>query len=268
MSSVKRQCVRRGVRGRGGSRLVALGLMFGLLSGAAAAQPVTDVGSPDAAFAGGPIRLSAQATAVLRAQFHGDNVPLIPQPFRGRLDTALAGNDWRGLAARKQELVVARGLLPVLQWEQTRFLATSGAGIAALYALDIAASGNHPTIHQSAATLWLYAMAVAMTDGHKCLDPASKDAFQARLMGPEFAPVAAIIRTMAADALTAAREAAIRMEATLSPGRTDESMCRAGSAMPKLRADPDWQPETAQTRQMLPRHLGALCTVMRSKQAR
>ena len=53
------------------------------------AQAPADVGSPESAFTGGPIHLSRAAAAVLRAHYQGDNVPLVPQPFRGKLDNAL-----------------------------------------------------------------------------------------------------------------------------------------------------------------------------------
>ena len=71
----------------------------------ALAQAPLPVGPPQAAFAGGPIRLSPRAANMLRAQFNGDNVPQVPQPFRGQLDTALAGLDWKRAEAVKKALV-------------------------------------------------------------------------------------------------------------------------------------------------------------------
>ena len=68
------------------------------------AQAPLGVGTPQAAFAGGPIHLSPRTVNMLRAQYKGDNVPQVPQPFRGQLDTALAGLDWKRAEAVKKAL--------------------------------------------------------------------------------------------------------------------------------------------------------------------
>lgn len=88
------------------------------------AQSAPEMGSPEAAFAaeapraakppaararpeavpGGPIRLSKNAIALLRAHYQGDKVPLIPHPFRARLDAALVAGDSARVEAVKKEL--------------------------------------------------------------------------------------------------------------------------------------------------------------------
>ncbi|HEX3991454.1 MAG TPA: hypothetical protein VHX39_09820, partial [Acetobacteraceae bacterium] len=65
---------------------IVLLLLCQIAVGARAQAPL-DVGSPQAAFAGGPIRLSRHAANMLREHYQGDQVPLVPQPLRGRLDT-------------------------------------------------------------------------------------------------------------------------------------------------------------------------------------
>jgi hypothetical protein len=237
-----------------------------LLTGGAAAQVPFEVGSPQAAFAGGPITLTPAAEARLRAQFHGDKVPLVPQPYRGRLDAALQIEDWPRVETTKAQLVAARGLLLALTWEQTRFLVTGGIWLAAEHARDLAGT-EAPNAAGTAAMLWLYAVAASFTDGHKCTDPAAREAYLDRLRGAEFAPVLAIIRSLPDDQLTARRETAIKMEAALAASRTEDAMCRTASGRVEIRPDADWRRELGPTREMLPRHLTAITSVVRAKGA-
>jgi hypothetical protein len=221
-----------------------------LLTAPSRAQTPLERGSPEAAFAGGPIHLSNGAEARLRAQFHGDNVPLVPQPFRGRLDTALAARHWRQVEAVKKTLIQAHDLLLALLWDQTRFIATGGVALAVAYARDLAGS-DVPKAEETAAMMWLYAVAATFTDGHKCTDPAAKEAYLDTLRGPDFAAVKGIIRYMPDDRLAAMRDTAIRLESALSPDRTDDAMCRSASG-----------------RLELPRHLTAICSVLRANGTR
>jgi hypothetical protein len=234
-----------------------------LLAAPSRAQNPIEQGSPAAAFAGGPIHLSSATEARLRAQFHGDNVPLVPQPFRGRLDTALVARDWRQVEAVKKALIQARDLLPVLLWDQTRFIATGGVALAAAFARDLAGS-DVPKAEEMAATMWLYAVAATFTDGHKCVDAAAKEAYLVTLRGPDFAAVKGIIRSMPDDRLTAVRETAIRLESALSADRGDDPVCGTGRGPPETRPEGEWQRELAPTRAMLPRHLTAICSVLRA----
>ena len=228
-----------------------------LLAGAARAQ-TPQVGAPDAAFSGGPIKLSPAAVTRLRAHYKGDNVPLIPQPFRARLDTAFAARDWARVEAAKKDLTAAQGLQIALLWEQTRWLATGGTGIAELHAVDLAATGA-PAISDSAALMWWYSVAATMTDGQKCTDPAARDAHLDKLRGPAFATVLPILRAMPDTASATMREMAIRMEAALSGDRANDSLCRDG------KPDAVWLPQAASTRAMLPRHLAALASVIKKE---
>ena len=113
--------------------------------------------------------------------------------------------------------------------------------------------------------LWLYAVAATFTDAHKCADPAAKEAYLDTLRGPDFAAVKGIIRDLPDDRLTAMRDTAIRLEGALSPDRTDDSMCGAASGRLEIRQDAEWQRELAPTRAMLPRHLAAICSLLRPK---
>ena len=229
-----------------------------------APPPPMEFGTPAAAFAGGPIRLSKTATDSLSQHFHGDHVPLVPQPLRGRLDTALVAHDWPKIEALKKTLLSANGLDMVLMWEQTRFIATGGLGIAELHARDIAASGN-PGVSEAAAMLWLYAAGVTFTDGHQCADEAARDTHLDRLRGPSFALVTRILQTLPDDRVAALRDQAIKLEKALAPERNDDFMCRDNVARPVIRPDADWKPLATATRDMLPKHLAALCAVMRTK---
>ena len=113
--------------------------------------------------------------------------------------------------------------------------------------------------------MWLYVVAATFIDGHKCSDPAAREAFLDRLRGPDFAAVMVIIRTMPDDRLAAMREAAIRLESALAADRIDDPMCREGSGRPEIRPNGEWQTELAPSRAMLPRHLAAICSVVRAK---
>jgi hypothetical protein len=230
----------------------------------ARAQSPLDVGPPAAAFSGGPIHLSQHATALLRAHFQGDKVPLIPQPFRGRLDAALAGLDWKRAEVVKRELVEKDGPVPALMWEQTRFLATGAIGVAEMHALDVAATGS-TGLSETAVMMWFYAAAVTLTDGEKCVDAAARDAHLDRLRGPAFEPVLQIVRSIADDRLTAMRDLAVRLETVLAEDRTDDTMCRVGTEKPDVKPDAVWRPEAAEARAMLPKHLQALASVMRPR---
>ena len=228
------------------------------------AQTPIDRGSPQAAFAGGPIHLSTATEARLRAQYHGDNVPLIPQPFRSRLDTALVAQDWRQIDVLKKALIQARDQGPVLLWDQTRFVETGGVTLAAAFARDLAGS-DVPNAEETAATMWLYAVAASFTDGHRCADPATGEAYLDKLRGPDFAAVIGIIRDMPDDRLATARDAAIRLESALSGDRTGDSVCGTNAGRPAIKPDAGWQADIAPARAMLPRHLTAICSVLRQK---
>jgi hypothetical protein len=221
-----------------------------------------EAGSAEAAFADSPIHLSPTAIAVLRARFPADKVPLIPSPFRQQLDAALAARDWPRVIARKTDLGASRGQLAMLMWEQTRFFATGSQWIAELSARDLAAV-NIGNAGEGAAMMWLYAAAVTLTDGHQCADRSASDAHLDKLRGPAFAPVAKAIRDLPPDRLANAQTAAIRLESALAPERTDNIICRPGSAGQDHRPETEWRPEAARTRDMLPRHLTALTALMR-----
>jgi len=238
-----------------------------IVAGPVSAQSPVDIGSPQAAFAGGPIHLSLHAATRLRAHFQGDKVPVVPQPFRGRLDTALAGLDWPKLEAVKKELVEKNGPVPALMWEQTRFLATGSIGVAELHARDVAATGS-TGLSETAVMMWFYAAGVTLTDGEKCVDAAARDAHLDRLRGPVFEPVLQILRGIAEDRLTAMRDLAVRLEAILAEDRTDDSMCRASGSKTEIKPDSIWRPEAAEARSMLTRHLQALTSVMRRRPGR
>lgn len=236
-----------------------------LASGAARAQTPLAVGTPQAAFAGGPIHLTPHAAALLRAHYHGDNVPMVPQSFRGRLDTALAVFDWPRVRLLKKQLEEKDGPIAALLWEQSRVIATGSIGLAELHALDVAATGASG-LSETAAMMWFYAVAVTMTDGEKCVDSAARDAHLDYLRGPTFDPVLRIIRGLADDRLAAMRDLAIRLETVLAEDRTDDTMCRpesGGGAAPRIKPVEQWKPEAARARAMLPRDLLALAAVMR-----
>jgi hypothetical protein len=232
----------------------------------ARAQATLEVGAPASAFAGGPIHLTRNETAALRAHYQGDKVPLVPQPFRGRLDTALLGRDWPRVEAEKKALVAAHGMMAALLWEQSRFIATGSIGVAEMHALDIAGTGAS-ALSESAVMLWFYAAAVTLTDGHECVDEAARDAHLERLRGPAFEPVLRLVRTIGEDRLAAMRDLAIRLETVLAVDRNDDTMCRTGNEPAQIKPDAVWRPEAAATRGMLPRHLLALASIMRPRPA-
>jgi hypothetical protein len=244
--------------------ILAYLLIACLLALPSRAQTPIERVSPAAAFAGGPIHLSSATKARLQAQYRGDNVPLIPQPFRGRLDTALMAQDWRQVEALKKALIQARDLTSVLLWDQTRFIETGGITLAAAFARDLAGS-DVPNAEEMAATMWLYAVAASFTDGHKCADPAAREAYLDKLRGPDFAAVTGIIRDMPDDRLAAARDTAIRLESALSADRIADSICGINAGGPAFRPDAQWQADLAPTRAMLPRHLTAIGSVLRQK---
>jgi len=245
-------------------RTLLLLLVFWCFAGQARAQMPLEIGSPESAFAGGPIHLSKNAVTLLRAHYQGDKVPLVPQPFRGKLDLALQGRDWPRVEVLKKGLIAAHGVVAALAWEQSRFIATGAIGVAEQHALDVAATGS-TGLSETAVMLWFYSVAVTMTDGHKCVDEAAKEAHLDRLRGPAFEPVIRIIRTISDDRLTAMRDLAIRLETVLAVDRNDDTMCREGNGKADIKPDAVWRPEAALTRGMLPRHLVALASVMRPR---
>ena len=251
-------------RSRGATMRKMLVLTIALLAGTARAQPSAEIGSPEAAFAGGPIRPSKTATETMRKHFQGDKVPIIPQPWRGKLDAALAVRDWALVETRKKELAAARGLVLALLWEQTRFLATGAIGLAELHAKDVAATGS-TGVSETAAMLWFYAVAATMTDGHKCANEAAKDAHLDKLRGPAFDSVIKVVKAMPEDRLVAMRDLAIRLETVLGPDRNDDTICAAGAGKPEIKPDAAWRPDASKTRAMLPKHLIALSAIMRPK---
>ncbi len=239
-------------------------LMLSCLISPVRGQVPVDLGSPEAAFAGSAIKLSKNAAGLLRSHYQGDKVPIIPQPFRGKLDTALMGRDWQRVDVEKKSLETARGVVAVLAWEQSRFIATGSIGIAELHALDVAATGS-TGLSETAVMLWFYAAAVTMTDGHKCADPAAKEAHLDKLRGYQFEPVNRLIRTISEDRLGAMRDLAIRLETVLSVDRTDDTMCRSEAGKADVKPDASWRQEAVSTRKMLPKHLLALGVVMRPR---
>ncbi len=239
-------------------------LILCLLASPARAQTPLDLGSPEAAFSGSPIHLSKHAAATLRGHYLGDQVPLIPQPFRGKLDAAFLALDWPRVEAVKKDLMAKYGPVASLRWEQTRFVATGSIGVAEMHALDVAATGS-TGLSETAVMMWFYAVAVTMTDGHKCADEKAIETHLDRLRGPTFDPVLQLVRTMADDRLAAMRDLAIRLETVLAVDRTDDTMCRNGQGTPDIIPDAVWRPKAVETRAMLPKHLLALASVMRPK---
>ena len=104
-----------------------------------------------------------------------------------------------------------------------------------------------------------------MTDGHKCVDEAAKEAHLDKLRGPAFEPVTRLVRTISDDRLAAMRDLAIQLETVLAPDRTDDLMCRSGNGPADIKPDPMWRPEASLTRGMLARHLVGLASVMRPR---
>lgn len=239
----------------------AIVLTLCLLAWAAKAQDA-GTGTPEAAFAGGPIKLSAAAAQRLRTHFQGDKVPQVPQPFRARLDTLMLAHDWRGLDAARKELLTAKGILPVLVWGQTRFLATGGLGVAEAHALDMAETGA-PNLAETIAMMWLYAAASTLTDGAKCVGEDARDKHLDRLRGPVFEKALKILRTLPDDRMASMREVALRLEAGFAPDRDSDPLCRGASGRSEIKPDSVWRPRSADTRAMLPKHLAALVSVVK-----
>jgi len=237
-------------------------LWCGALS--AHAQAPLELGSPQSAFAGSPIHLSRHATAMLRSHYQGDKVPIVPAPFRARLDAAVIGRDWTAVRTIKKQLVDKYGIEAALSWEQTRFIATGSIGMAEIHAQDLAATGS-TGLFETAVMLWFYSAAVTMTDGHKCVDETAKDKHLDQLRGSAFEPVLQIVRSIADDRLAAMRDLAIRLETVLAEDRSDDTMCRVVTEAPAIKPDALWRPEAAETRSMLPKHLQALASVMRPR---
>jgi hypothetical protein len=239
-------------------------VVAGLLTASARAQSPLELGTPETAFAGGPIRLSRTAAAMLRSHYENDKVPLVPQPYRGKLDAALLAHDWPKLDTLKKELAAAKGIVMALAWEQSRFIATGSPGVAEMHALDVAATGS-TGLSETAVMLWFYAAAVTMTDGHQCVDEAARETHLDRLRGPVFEPVTRIVRSISDERLAAMRDLAVRLETVLAPERSDDTVCVNGSGKPEVKSDPGWRGDAAITRAMLPKHLTALAAVMRPR---
>jgi hypothetical protein len=241
-------------------RRFLLSLSLLLLIPTAQAQIAPETGPPEAAFAGGPIRLTPISVNLLTHAFPGGKVPIIPMPHRARLDAALLAGAPGPLDARLKELASAYGHGAVLIWERTRFLGTGRITIAAIHARDLA---EHPEAAENVAMLWLYAVAATMTDGARCADPAARDAWIDRLRGPSYQPVLRVIRALPEAKLNTARETAIRLEAPLAEQRPDDTICGTGQGRPEIRPIDQWRPAAANTRAMLPRHLKAMTSVLR-----
>lgn len=239
-----------------------------ILTGTAQAQINPETGTPEAAFAGGPIRLTPVSRTLLNSAYPDARVPIIPMPHRARLDAALLGGNPASLTARRKELAAAYGHAAVLIWERTRFLATGDIALAAAHARELAEIDNAA---ETAAMLWLYAVAATMTDGARCADPAARDAWLDRLRAPAHEPVLRIIRALPEDRLATARDTAIRLEAPLAPQRPDDTICRTGpgrpEGRPEIRPVEQWRPGAANVRAMLPRHLKAMTSVLRPRPA-
>ncbi len=231
-----------------------------LLISAAQAQFAPETGTPEAAFANGPIRLTPVSLNLLAHAFPNGKVPVIPMPHRARLDAALLAGAPGPLEARIKELGAAYGHEVVLLWQRTRFLGTGRITIAAIHARDLA---EHPEAAETVAMLWLYAVAATMTDGARCADPAARDAGIDRLRGPSYQPVLRVIRALPEDKLNTARETAIRLEAPLAQQRPDDTICGTGQGRPEIGPIDQWRPAAANTRAMLPRHLKAMTSVLR-----
>jgi hypothetical protein len=243
-----------------------IGLVALCLAVPARAQFVPETGPPDAAFAGGPIRLTPVARTLLKTSFPNDLLPLVPMPHRARLDAALVAANAASLAAAKRELARTYGFGAVLVWERTRFLATGDLALAADHARNLAQEGGEAD-RETAAVLWLYAVAAVMTDGARCADTAAREVWLDRLRGPAYAPVLLVIRTLPEDRLNTAREAAIRLEAPLAEQRPDDAICRTGPGRPEIRPIELWRPAAGNARALLPRHLRAMTSVLRPRPA-
>ncbi|MBS0639291.1 MAG: hypothetical protein U1E70_00670 [Acetobacteraceae bacterium] len=225
-----------------------------------------ETGTPEAAFAGGPIRLSPTADRILRARFSGDKVPIVPDPFRQQLDAAFIARDWSRVMARKADLGASRGKVAMLMWEQTRFLTNGSLWLAELQARDLAASGFQGT-DGLAVMMWFYAVAVTLTDGHQCEGQGARDAHLAYLRSAAFEPVLTLVRTLPEAQLATQRDTAIQLEAAFAPERAEDTVCRTANRSPALRAADEWRPDAARTREFLLKHVNAFCSLIRPKPA-
>ena len=240
--------------------------ILSLLAGTAWAQITPTTGPPEDAFAGGPIRITRVSAALLANAYPNNAVPILPMPFRARLDTALVSGNAGALASAKRDLADTYGRGAVLVWERTRFLGTGGIAIATEHARTLASAGLSNT-DEMVATLWLYALAATMIDAARCADPMARDAAVDRLRGPANDAVLRVLRTMPEPPLARAQDVAIKLEAPLAEQRTSDALCRTGGQV-SIRPIEQWQPATANVRAMLPRHLKAMLSVLRPKNSR
>lgn len=238
-----------------------------LLSGSAWAQITPVTGPPEEAFADGPIRITRVSAALLANAYPNNAVPILPMPYRARLDSALVSGNGGALAAAKRDLAEAHGRGAVLVWERTRFLGTGGIAIATEHARSLAASGLANT-EEMVATLWLYALAATMTDAARCTDPMVRDQAIDRLRAPPNDTVLRVIRAMPEPPLMRAQDVATKLEGPLAEQRAGDTICRTGGAKGETRPIEQWQPAVANVRAMLPRHLKAMLSVLRPKNAR
>jgi len=242
-------------------------VLLTLLTGTAWAQITPQTGPPEDAFAGGPIRVTRVSAALLANAYPHNSIPILPMPYRARLDTALVAGNAGALATAKRDLADAYGRGAVIVWERTRFLGTGGIAIATEHARTLAASGLANT-EEMVATLWLYALAATMTDAARCADPMARDTAIDRLRGPANESVLRVIRTMPEAPLARAQEVAIKLEGPLAEQRPSETLCRAGAGSGAVRPIEQWQPAAVNVRAMLPRHLKAMVSVLRPRTAR
>jgi hypothetical protein len=245
-------------------RLIWL-VMLPLLAGPAVAQG-PELGTPEQAFADGPITLTPVSVALLKDAYPGGKVPVIPMPFRKRLDTALASGNAPALEAARREIQEEFGPVAVLIWERTRVLATGSISLAAMHARMLALFAP-PSASDGVAMMWFYAAAATMTDGARCVDADQKETALDRLRGRVYDPVLRVIRTLPDTTLDAAREAAIRLEAALAEQRPDDTVCHTSPGNTTVKSIGEWRPAAANTRAMLPRHLRALTAVVGNRTA-
>jgi hypothetical protein len=166
--------------------------------------------------------------------------------------------------ARRSDLGASRGQLAMLMWEQTRFLATGSLWLAELHARDLAASGV-PGANDAAVLMWFYALATTMTDGHQCASDGARDAHLATLRGAAFEPVLALVRTLPQEQLIKQRDTALKLEAAFAEERTDSFVCTTAGGLPAIRPAEDWHADAARTREILTKHLNAVCALVRSR---
>jgi hypothetical protein len=220
-------------------------------------------GPPATAFADSPIHLSPNATELLRAQYPGGKVPVIPQPFRQQLDAALLAHDWARVREVKQVLTTLHGVVTTLAWEQSRFITTGSMGLAEMHAQDVAATGANE-LKEAAVMLWFYAAAVTRTDGLRCNDDTAKDVHLSKLLGPEFDAVTKLMPSLPDDRLQAVQNLAIRLETMLAAERADDIICVTPYGKPGEKPDQLWRPVAQAVRPTLPAQLRELTVGMRA----